>query len=237
MSYDIKRVDRMNRVYFTPPPGLYVPGARNGDKPGRYWIGFASVPRGGVSVMLDALVAERDRQAALQAAYDAVKGEMPTDYRRRHGALVGGTVSIGDWSDEIHPVAMGFLQTKPEWSEIARLVNERGYGNTLYRTVLSDGRPVYRETHIQYDDWRETYYFPEDLFRAVCVAEIHARGITRAKAEAWLSEYRGCVDTELYELAATLTPAPELISAAQHLAPHNVQLVTGAGTEPGTKAN
>lgn len=131
------------------------------------------------------------------AAWQTAQAQIPAEFKTRHGAL-------------IVPVAMGLLQGSVKWEQIGTDVQGQ-YGNTLYRADLSDGRPVYRITHIQYDDWRETYYLPEDVWQAVCIAEIRGRGITRAKAEAWLAEYRGCVGTELYEFAATLQPAPETL--------------------------
>lgn len=63
---------------------------------------------------------------------------------------------------------------------------------------------MFREVHLRDfgDDQRETYWLPPDLWTAICAAEAKARGITSSQAREWLTAYRGCVGTELYEFAA-----------------------------------
>lgn len=148
------------------------------------------------------------RQAEMEAAKTAEENAAAAyrdalapaaDYRQRHGALIGGTVTIGDWSQEIAPPMLDLDGL--QWEQIEQY-GQQGRTDTLYRSILPDGRPIFRETHIQYDDWRQTYHLPDDVFRAVVLAEIQTRGTTKKEAQEWLEKYRGCVDTEYYEIAA-----------------------------------
>lgn len=211
MSYEIRRDPRRNRVYFRAPKGLYVPGARSDGE--LSWFGVADVPREGIKAMLDALVCKESYNRQRIADYTAIQAQIPQEYRRRHGALYGGTVSIDGEADEIFAPAFGTLRVA-QWEQIGEYI-KRGVGgliegrvqdrSTLYRAVLVDGRAVYREVTERGfgDDMRESYWFPQDLFGAVCRAEIRARGITPESAEEWLAKYRGCVDSELYEFAVS----------------------------------
>lgn len=220
MRYAIQIDRRRNRIYFTPPAGLNVPGVNyEGD---RRWWGWASAPahtKTEISKYLDSLVASKAEQDAAAAAFAAIKANIPADYRRRHGTLYGGTADIGDGPDEVIAPAFGTLRA-PKWQQIAQLItrapNRPGSlisgrvmdCDTLYSVALADGRMVYREVTERGcgDDQRESYWFPLDLFAAVCRAEITARGITPEIAVEWLAQSRGCVDTELYEFAAQSLP-------------------------------
>ncbi len=145
------------------------------------------------------------------ADYAVAKTKIPADYRQRHGALLGGTVVIDGEADQIVPVAYRLLQ-QAQWEQMASDSEGRVIGGrpmdrrTLYHYALPDGRQVYREVaDTSYgDDLRETYWLPPDIFGALVAAEIRARGITPAIAREWLAQYRGCVDTELYEAALAL---------------------------------
>jgi len=200
MDYQIVKDRARNRVYYT------FDGQRS-------WrpIRFAAT----LQADLDART-KRDTEAALaRAAYDAVMAEIPADYRRRHGALYGGTVSFdGEAGDEIIPPAYGLLRAA-RWERIAERHEMGSIGLCagrisdqwiLSRYVLPDGRPVYRETADRSygDDMRETYWLPPDLFALLVGAEIRARKITPGVAREWLAQYRGCVDSELYEAALAL---------------------------------
>ena len=163
--------------------------------------------------------AERAEQKRWQAAREAEAAAYAAalapaaDYRRRHGALYGGTVALHfAGGDEIAvdqpPVSLDLGAL--EWQIVATrsegqvICGRPAHIHTLYRAVLPDGRPVFRETHdLSYgDDLRETYHLPPDVYEAALAAEAAARGITPEAAEAWLTQYRGCVDTELYEFVA-----------------------------------
>lgn len=216
MDYQVVIDRNRNRIYFTPPAGISVPSERHDGT--RRWWGMTSAPsrdKAGIIKYLDGIVAAKAAQDAAAGAYAVVKGEIPADYRRRHGALYGGTVDIGDGPEEIHAPAFGELRMA-NWQQIAQHMMRATGGpgsliagrvqncDTLYCTTLVDGRVVYREVTERgfSDDMRESYWFPLDLFGAVCRAEIKARGITVENAKEWLTQYRGCVDTELYEFAA-----------------------------------
>jgi hypothetical protein len=214
MNYEIKRDPRRNRVYFRAPKGLRVPGARlDGELS---WFGVADVPRQGIKALLDSLLERETANQQAAADYATIRAQIPQDYRKRHGALYGGTVSIGGDSEEIYPPAFGTLR-QASWDRIAEHVTRAVGGSidgrvqdrdTLYRTLLVDGRPVFREVTERGfgDDMRESYWVPLDLFAAICSAEIKARGITPQSAAEWLSQYRGCVDSELYEFAVQALP-------------------------------
>jgi hypothetical protein len=151
-------------------------------------------------------------------AWDAARTQIPADYSQRHGALLGGVVTMsganGTSSDTIYPPLAEFAQVK--WVEVARYASKSytgtWYGEILRSATLSDGRPIYELQSIQYDDYRTTFYLPADLYQVVLAAEVSRRGITREAAQEWLSRYRGCVDTDIYEFAATVCPAPEMIA-------------------------
>jgi hypothetical protein len=211
-AYDIQIDRRRNRIYFCTPPGIYPSGAqREGD---RWWYGVARMTARGLATMLDGLVAERDRIAESKTAYDTTLAEIPADYRRRHGALLGGAVTIDGEAFAVIVPVLGWLQTAAPWEQLAEHVSAYGHTglcagrvmdrDTLSRAVCGDGRPVYREIHYRGfgDDQRETYHLPLDLFAAVCRIEAKARAISRESAREWLAEYRGCVGTELYEFIA-----------------------------------
>lgn len=216
MAYEIKRDKMRNRVYFRAPKGIYPPGARSEGE--LYWYGVADCPRD-LKGTLDALVERKASMDSAKAAYSAVVAEIPVEYKRRHGSLYGGTVSLDGESFDNFAPAFGSLRAA-KWEQIAELVKRAAGGpgslitgrvqdrDTLYRATLVDGRLVYREVTERGfgDDMRESYWFPLDLFAAVCGAEIKARGITPESAAQWLSQYRGCVDTELYEFAVSSLP-------------------------------
>lgn len=212
----IKRDRQRNRIYVDDIDRAVADALHMRYDGQRRWLAIADWPgEARLKELTTAILLERDGGSRYDAATRAM---IPPDYRMRHDALFGGTVNIGDWSEEIRPVADGFLR-QPKWEQVA---SHETHGHTgliagrvadswcFYRCALIDGRYAYREVVSRGfgDDVRETYWMPEDLWQAVCLAEIRARGITREKAEEWLAEYRGCVGTELYEFAATIQPAP-----------------------------
>lgn len=214
MDYEIRRDPRRNRVYFRAPKGLYVPGARRDGE--LSWFGVRDMTVGGLKALLDALLVRETANQQAAADYATIRAQIPQDYRKRHGSLYGGTVSIGGEAMENYAPALGTLRAA-KWDQIGQYVTHGVGGliegrvqdrDTLYRAVLVDGRPVFREVTERGfgDDMRESYWFPLDLFAAVCHAEIKARGITPESATEWLAKYRGCVDSELYEFAVHSLP-------------------------------
>ncbi len=170
---------------------------------------------------------ERERKEAAQAAKNAkaqaeiaawksALAQIPADYRTRHGALYGGTITIGSSNGQSVSIAEpGLDASNLQWVKVVshetRVDNPRSSIDgrvldcqTLYTAAVPDGRAIYYVNHYG----RVTYYLPEDLWQQMLLAEIQARGITPESAERWLSQSRGCVGTELYEFAATLRPAP-----------------------------
>jgi hypothetical protein len=160
--------------------------------------------------------------AAELAEWEKAKAVIPSDYRTRHGAMYGGTVSFSGESI----AEPGITAPRIPWERLAyhetRVRDLTGQSSingrvrdsqTLYRAQVADGRYIYRIAHYGSfgDDMRETYYLPEDLWQQMMIAEIAARNITPENASEWLAQYRGCVGTELYEFAATFQPAPKLI--------------------------
>ena len=124
MRYDIVR-DPRNRIYFRAPEGISVPNARRDGE--RQWIGLATAGScTAVRQLIDGLVAERDQLVAAHGGYDRLKSAIPTDYRRRHGSLLGGTVAMnGETMTEIPP-AFGELR-KAQWVELAHVVLSVGH--------------------------------------------------------------------------------------------------------------
>ena len=183
-----------------------------------------------------AVRAERERKEAAQAAKNAkaqaeiaawksALAQIPADYRTRHGALYGGTVTMVRGNGQSVSIAEpGLDASNLPWVKVAshetRVDDPRSSIDgrvqdcqTLYTAGVPDGRAIYYVHHYGSfgDDLRVTYYLPEDLWQQMLLAEIQARGITPESAEKWLSQSRGCVGTELYEFAATLRPAPVMI--------------------------
>jgi hypothetical protein len=141
------------------------------------------------------------------------------DYRKRHGATLGGVVTMSneDRTESFsEPRMISTGSSSVEWEQVAYLILDTGStgscagrvmnSKTLYRAILPDGRPIFREDYYGSfgDDLRTTFYLPADIFDAACRAEIAANGITPESAKEWLAKYRGCVGTELYEIAAEI---------------------------------
>lgn len=176
-------------------------------------------------------------RAAERAVWEAAKSVIPADYRTRHGAALGGVVTIDD--ESISEPAMDSHNLP--WECVATYerrvrdltgqssINGRVmYSDTLYTCGMADGRAAYRIAHYDRfgDDLRETYYIPEDVWIRLMAAEVQIRGITRESATEWLAQSRGCVGTELYEFAATaaqslIEPPPGTLSVRREI---------GAGT-------
>ena len=213
-DYQIVREPNMNRLYITGNTTairdlLYDFRARSDG--GSYWL-----PLHMEAKFRAALKAEAIYQADLsakRAAWESAKSEIPTDYKTRHGAMYGGVVSFGGQSI----AEPGITAPRVPWVHVARFetrvrdltgqssINGRVQdSDDLYRAITDDGRTIYRIASNRGfgDDLRETYYLPPDLWERLMAAEVHARGITRQRAEQWLSQSRGCVGTELYEFAA-----------------------------------
>lgn len=209
MDYQISRDAQRNRIYFTPPPGVDVPGARQ-DRDG-YWIGRADEPAGGLAAYLDRLAAQAKAEAESLAAYQAALAEIPPDYGQRHGATLGGEWAIDSEGGKEPSVAAA--APKLAWQRIAEHITrhpeERGSSiagrvaeaRILHRADTAYG-PVYREEHRSFDDYRTTLWMPRAMFEEHLRREIAALGITPEGARKWLAQYRGCVGTELYEFAA-----------------------------------
>ena len=209
----------MNRVYVTGDTDsirtlLSDFRARHDDA--GYWLPLYEEPK-----LRAAIAAESDYHASIavaRQAWDAAKSAIPGDYRTRHGATYGGDVSItGEVISE-----PGLDTRKLPWQHVATWesrvrdltgrssINGRVMDSeTLYSAVTADGRPIYRISHSSGfdDDLRETYYLPVDLWTQMMAAEVRARGITAEAAATWLTQYRGCVGTELYEFAAQTLPS------------------------------
>lgn len=187
-----------------------------------------------------AVRAERERKEAAQAAKNAkaqaeiaawksALAQIPADYRTRHGALYGGTVTmVGGNGQSVSIAEPGLDASNLPWVKVAshetRVDDPRSSIDgrvqdcqTLYTAGVPDGRAIYYVHHYGSfgDDLRVTYYLPEDLWQQMLLAEIQARGITPESAEQWLSQSRGCVGTELYEFAATLRPAPVIVNVTR----------------------
>ncbi len=109
-------------------------------------------------------------------------------------------------------LAVGQVALDLHWERIATHYipgSSGGMGQTwtLERAMLPDGRPIYREDFVEYDNYRTTLWMPLDVYRAELAREVRELGITPEKAHEWLEQYRGCVGTELYEFAASMKAA------------------------------
>lgn len=222
----ITRRPHMNRVYITgdvdPIRDLLRDFHARQDSTG-YWLPFYQESR-----LRAAVAAEPEVQAARgeeTAAWEAAKAAIPSNYRQRHGALLGGDVVIdGERISEPSLDARSLPWTRlASWEERFRdltgqsTINDRIMNSdTLYVGAVVDGRSIYRIAHYRSfgDDLRETYYLPPDLWEWLMAAEVRIRGITRDAAREWLTTYHGCVGTELYEFAAGDPPAKQLTGAA-----------------------
>lgn len=214
MSYTIIPKPHMNRVYVmgdvTAIQDLLSDSHAHRDDMG-YWL-----PQHQEQQLRTAVAAEPSYQAARAAersSWERAKSVIPVDHKTRHGAMLGGTIRIGDETMEEPALNTSTLP----WVEIASytirvrdLAGQSLIGGrimdreTLYSAPVVDGRMLYRISHYRSfgDDLRETYYLPSDLWAHLMAAEAAMRGITPEQARGWLAEYRGCVGTELYEFAA-----------------------------------
>ena len=210
----IVRKPHMNRVYITGDVGplrklLSDFSARHDDC--GYWLPLHQEAK--LSAAIAAEAKYQEAQSAERATWDTAKSVIPTDYKTRHGALLGGDVVIN--GEVISEPAMD--TRKLPWVRVASYerhvrdltgqssINGRVQdSDTLYSATVADGRKIFRIAHyIGFgDDLRETYYLPPDLWRQMMAAEVRMRGITPEAATTWLAQYRGCVGTELYEFAA-----------------------------------
>lgn len=161
--------------------------------------------------------AKEDAKAKAKADYTAAATQIPADYRIRHGALYGGTVTIaseGGASESFtEPAVQGGDLAALKWEQVAHIdlnVAEKGIiagrvmdSDTLFRAALPDGRLVFYVDHYRDfgDDLRRTYHLPQDVWEAQAIREIAERGITPERAAEWLAQSKGCVGTELYEFA------------------------------------
>ena len=148
------------------------------------------------------------RKATVASALDkwnTAKSAIPSEYKSRHGAMLGGDVVID--GERISEPALD-TRSLP-WTLIARHEPRvRGQvmdSNVLYAATVADGRTIYRIAHCHQfgDDLRETYYLPSDLWERMMLMEVQLRKITLEEAREWLEKYHGCVGHELYEFAAT----------------------------------
>lgn len=225
MRYSIVRKPHMNRVYVTGDltaiHALLSDFCARSASDGSYWLPLHMESR--LRAALKTETAYQADLAAKSATWQAAKTTIPAEYKSRHGSMYGGVVSF-DGQSIAEP---GITAPRVPWERLATYetrvrdltgqstINGRVEDSeTLYRAITSDGRSIYRIAHSYGfgDDMRETYYLPEDLWQQMMLAEIRARGITPETARQWLAECRGCVGTELYEFAATLQPAPEMIA-------------------------
>lgn len=177
----------------------------------RYWLPLHQEPN-----LRAALKAEAEYQAKLAAelaTWEQAKSVIPAEYRTRHGAALGGRVTINGESFDEPALETGKLPWTLVTSYERRVRDLTGQSliagrvedsDTLYSAVTADGRAIYRISHDRGfgDDLRETYYLPPDLWARLLLAEIQMRHITPDQARKWLEEARGCVGTELYEAAA-----------------------------------
>ena len=181
-------------------------------------------------VAVEAAQAAKNAKAQAEiAAWKSALAQIPADYRTRHGALYGGTVTmVGGNGQSVSIAEPGLDASNLPWVKVAshetRVDDPRSSIDgrvqdcqTLYTAGVPDGRAIYYVHHYGSfgDDLRVTYYLPEDLWQQMLLAEIQARGITPESAEQWLSQSRGCVGTELYEFAATLRPAPVIVNVTR----------------------
>ena len=169
----------------------------------KYWIPLYQESR-----FRAALKTEAEYQATVARALDGwntAKSAIPSDYKTRHGAMLGGDVVID--GERISEPALD-TRSLP-WTLIARHETRvRGQvmdSNVLYAATVADGRTIYRIAHCHQfgDDLRETYYLPPDLWERMMLMEVQLRKITPEAARHWLEKYHGCVGHELYEFAAT----------------------------------
>jgi len=174
-------------------------------------MAYKLVPKPHMRARLEAAEAYQSSLAAQRAAWEQAKSVIPAGYKSRHGAASGGTVRI-DGEAITEP---GISAASLPWRRLAiyteRVRDLRTNGRVhreeiLYSATVADGRNIYRIASSTGfgDDCRETYWLPEDLWRRMMEAELRMRGITPRAAVEWLSQYRGCVGTELYEFAAAL---------------------------------
>lgn len=145
-----------------------------------------------------------------QAYKEALKPAV--DYKQRHGSLFGGTVTMaseGGKQESMVEVPPQLSLKDLKWEIVASREEGGRVGgramnvHILHRAILPDGRPIYKEVHdLGFgDSLRQTFHLPDDVHQASLMAEVKARGITPEKAKEWLANYKGCVDTELYEFA------------------------------------
>lgn len=220
--YTVTRKPNMNRVYITGDVGaitsLLSDFRARYDSPTSYWLPLYEEPR-----LRAALAAEAEYQARIasaQSEWETAKAVIPTTYRTRHGAMLGGTVHIN--GEAIYEPALD--TSRLPWQYVAthetRVRDLTGRSSidgrvmdsdTLYSATTEDGTAIYRISHGRAfgDDLRETYYLPEGLWHHMMAAEVRLRGITPQSATAWLAQYRGCVGTELYEFAAQSLPSAQ----------------------------
>lgn len=213
MPYAIVRKPHMNRVYVTGAvsqiDGLLSDFHARHDDTG-YWLPLHMEVR-----LRDALGKEANYQDGLateRVRWERAIAVIPTDYRQRHGAALGGDILIGGEAMHEPGLATPSLpwMCVASWQLRARDLTGQSTINgrvqerkTLYSAIVSDGRTIYRVAHSTGfgGDQRETYYLPPDLWGRLMHAEVEARGITAEAARQWLERYRGCVGTELYEYA------------------------------------
>lgn len=213
-------------------------GKEDGPRPvisTAYWL--ASHRTSALRAALDTEAAYQAERAKEREAWEAAKAVIPSAYKTRHGAALGGVVTID--GESISEPAMDSRNLP--WMRVASYerrvrdltgqssINGRVMdSDTLYTCQMADGRAAFRIAHYGGfgDDLRETYYLPEDTWARLMTAEVQLRKITRETATEWLDKYRGCVGIELYEfamsMAQTLTaPAPGTLSVRREI---------GAGT-------
>ena len=244
VGFRVTQVSRMNRLYITGDlsgikellSDFRASFESRVDGVERYWLPLHR------SVALHAALG---REAAYQAertkereAWETARSVIPGNYKTRHGAALGGVVTID--GESISEPAMDSRNLP--WVRVAsyerRVRDLTGQSSingrvrdsdTLYACQMADGRAAYRIAHYGGfgDDLRETYYLPADAWTRLMMLEVQSRKITRESAAEWLDKYRGCVGTELYEfamsmMAQTLTaPTPGTLSVRREI---------GAGT-------
>ena len=118
--------------------------------------------------------AERAEAAKARAAYEAVKAAIPADY--------------------IHSMSVRL-------PEITSLEQIAAYDCSVLRRGRIDDAVVYIEDWSGFDDYRTYLIAPPAVMLPLLDAIIRERGITRPKAEEWLSRYGGCVGAEVYRRA------------------------------------
>jgi len=173
------------------------------------------------TIQIEEPVAVREAKAtrdAEVAAYHAALAPA-ADYRKRHGATLGGviTMSGAEGTESFSEPRMAPTGAGVEWEQIAQLTEGKIIGGrpmsigTIYRAMLPDGRPIFRQDDDDSygDSLRTTYYLPADVWEVAIRAEIAANHVTPEAAREWLTKYRGCVGTEMYEVAAEMPQLTE----------------------------